>query len=213
MERGPLPKTVTPGEGVTPSTLGDVIDVSNYSGVVTDVQAEAIKVAGVVGVIVRIDTLNPERISIMQQQLAMFRSHGVPVEGYVFPDYDQGVEAFITDVFSLAGPLRSLWIDLEPVSDVMPTSFAIFRWWMGQASLYCPSTTKLGVYTAEWVVAKLPAWQPLSYPLWAAAYGDKPTTLDVSFGGWSQAAGIQYSDKGNIAGVSCDMSIFCTEYV
>ena len=189
------------------------IDVSNFSGRITDAQVEAMITAGVAGVIVRVDTADPERITIMQGQLAVLRSHDMPVEGYVFPDYEQRPADFLAMLFSLAGELRSLWVDLEPVDGVMPCTFAVFKWWLGQAALAMPAGTTLGVYTARWVIDMLPAWKPLPYPLWAAAYtGTVPADLSVSFGGWQTAAGVQYSDKGNIAGVSCDLSVFAAAY-
>lgn len=210
--RAQTPVLAPPSQpGPDPNAILTIADVSNFTGRITDAQVEAMKAAGIAGAIVRIDTADPERIAIMQQQLAVFRSHSMPVAGYVFPDYDQGVAAFLADLFALTGELRSLWIDLELVSGVMPTSFSIFRWWMSQAAMYCPPATKLGVYTAAWVVAKLPAWQPLPYPLWLAAYGERPSSLAVNVGGWTLAAGIQYSDKGDIAGVSCDLSVFQAE--
>ena len=208
------PKSVR-GNGANPpaapvqNALALVADVSNYSGNITDAQAEAMKAAGVAGAIVRIDTADPGRIAIMQQQAGMFRAHGVSLGGYLFPNYEDRPADELTRVWQLAGPLRSLWIDLEPVSGVMPTSFAVFRWWMAQAALAMPSITTLGIYTAAWVVQLFGAkWMPLPYPLWAAAYGDRPTSLAINFGGWPYAAGIQFSDAGDIAGVSCDLSVF-----
>ena len=192
-----------------PSALALVIDVSNYSGRISDAQVEAMIAAGVAGVIVRVDTADPGRIAIMQQQLAVLRSHGVPVGGYVFPDYEQRPADFLATLFSLTGRLGSLWVDLEPVGDALPCTFAVFRWWMSQAALYCPAGTALGIYTAAWVVQLFGAkWQPLPFPLWAASYGGRPASLAVNFGGWAYAGGIQFSDAGDMAGVSCDLSAF-----
>ena len=186
-----------------------VADVSNYSGRISDAQVEAMVAAGVAGVIVRVDTADPERIAIMQGQLAVLRSHDMPVGGYVFPDYEQRPADFLATLFSLAGELRSLWVDLEPVDGEMPCTFAVFKWWMSQAALAMPSITTLGIYTSAWVIAQLPAWKALPFPLWLASYTyQPPVSLAIDVGGYSEAAGIQYSDAGDIAGVLCDLSFF-----
>lgn len=133
----------------------------------------------------------------------------MPVGGYVFPDYEQRSADFLATLFSLTGELRSLWIDFEPVSGAMPCTGAVFKFWMQQAALVMPAGTTLGIYTGSWIIDMIPSWQALPYPLWLANYtGTRPASLAVNVGGWQTAAGIQWSDAGNIAGVSCDLSIF-----
>lgn len=197
-----------------------VADVSNYSGRITDAQVEAMIAAGVAGVIVRVDTADPERIAIMQQQLAVLRSHGVSVGGYLFVDFNEMPTDELDRIWRLAGPLRSLWIDWETVGGSLPATFAILRWWLQQAALVMPAITTLGLYTSAYQISQTPAWRPLRgadgqlLPLWLADYTySRPMNLDVMAGGWTQASAIQFSDKGNIAGVNCDLSVFRSDLV
>ncbi len=153
--------------------------------------------------IVRISTESPELGAITRQQLAALRAHGVPVSGYIFPDYSQTPADFLAEAFKLASELRSLWLDLEPPG--MP-SFAAFRDWARGAR--AASKVPLGIYTAAWCIAQIPDWGDLSdFPLWDANYGPFKG-LDVNFAGWTRAAGVQYAGDSTVAGVSCDLSWF-----
>lgn len=181
-----------------------VADASNFGGRITDAQVEAMIAAGVAGVIVRVATADPGRIAIMQGQLAVLRSHGVLVGGYVFPDYEQRPADFLATLFSLTGELRSLWVDLE--GNVLP-DFLTFKSWM-EAARATGLVPHLGIYSASYIVARIADWDDMSvFPLWVADYGNK-RTLDVNFGGWRRAAGIQYAADTMIAGVPCDLSLF-----
>ncbi len=180
-----------------------VADISNYTGAITDAEATALEAAGVVHVTVRISLEDTVRAAITAEQLSALRAHGMPVSGYVFPDYNRVPADYLADVFNVAGDIRTLWLDLEPPG--MP-SFAVFRDWAEGAR--AASKAPVGVYTAAWCIAQIPDWQPMSdFPLWDANYKTF-ADLAVNFGGWTRAAGVQYQGSAQIGGVLCDMSMF-----
>ena len=179
-----------------------VADVSNYSGTLTPEQAEGLATA-VEHVIVRISLESDELAAITRQQLAALRAAGVSVSGYLFPEYDADPATFIVRVLGLAGPVQTLWIDVEPPG--LPSA-AVIQDWIRRAAAVSP--VPVGVYTAAWVIRQLAGWEPMDLPLWAAQYGERPTSLEVDFGGWTRAAGIQYAEGVRVAGVLCDLSVF-----
>ena len=187
------------------SGLVTVADISNYTGTLTAEQAEGLATA-VEHVIVRISLESEELAAITRQQLAVLRAAGVSVSGYLFPEYDADPATFIVRALGLAGPVRTLWIDVEPPG--LPSA-AVIQDWIRRAAAVSP--VPVGIYTGAWVIWQLPGWEPMDLPLWSADYtNEPPASLAVSYGGWSQAAGIQYRADTVIAGVLCDLSVFDT---
>jgi len=195
----------TPGPP-SPSKPLLVADISNYGGTLTDAQVEGLQAAGVAHVIARISMEDKARQAITRQQITALRGHGMPVSGYLFPDYSAKPATHIAEVLSHAGDISSLWIDIE--GEGLP-SFSVMADWIRAARSSCP--VRMGIYTAAWVVRKFPGWGDLSdFPLWAAVY-DTFRGFDVAFGGWTHAAGIQYQNTATVGGVSCDLSWFESE--
>ena len=186
-----------------PADLILVADISNYTGPITAEQAEGLAAAGIEHVIVRISTESEELAAITKQQLATLRAAGMPVSGYLFPAYGADPGAYIARALGIAGPVRTLWMDVEPPD--LPSAAGI-RDWILRAAAACPML--VGIYTAAWVIRQLPSWESVPLPLWAAQYGERPASLAVSFGGWTRAAGIQYAADQTVAGVLCDLSVF-----
>ena len=183
--------------------LVTVADVSNYTGPISPDQAESLAAAGIEHVIVRISPESEDLAAITRQQLGVLRAAGLAVSGYLFPEYDAAPGESLARALGISGPLRTLWIDVEPPG--LPSA-VIIRSWIVRAAEASP--VPVGVYTSGWVLAQLPGWEPITLPLWAAAYGERPDSLEVAFGGWMRAAGIQYSADVRVGGVLCDLSVF-----
>ncbi len=180
-----------------------VADISNYTGEITDAEVASLQAAGVGHVVVRISLEDGARQAITAEQLSALRARGVPVSGYIFPDYNRIPADYLSELFDLAGDLHSLWLDLEPPG--MP-SFAAFRDWANDAR--AASRVPVGIYTAAWCIAQIPDWEGLpDFPLWDANYAPF-TDLSVNFGGWTRAAGVQYEGSVQVGGVLCDLSKF-----
>jgi hypothetical protein len=190
-------------EAPEPTRLILAVDISNYGGRLSDAQVAGLAAAGVEHVIVRISLEDTPRQAITAQQLATLRACGMSVSGYLFPDYNQQPSACIKRALGLAGAINTLWIDIEGAG--LPSAQAIGNW-VRSARSSCP--VRIGIYTAAWVVAGIRGLNLADFPLWAAAYGPRPDSLDVSFGGWQAAAGIQFADTVTVGGVSCDLNIF-----
>ncbi len=168
------------------------IDVSQWTGEITDSQARTLKPNNVKKAIVNAHPRHAE------QQIEAFLKFGIEVEAYVYMLLDGDVDARVrrADALLDGHEIGRLWIDAEDTtSGLTPTDVV--------AKLQTAINTaislnhKTGIYTGSWW------WKPYTnnskafrfYPLWYAHYNDKATLDDYTpFGGWARPHMKQYKE-------------------
>ncbi len=180
------------------------VDVSNYTGIISGRQTEALQAAGVGRVIVQIVDPPPGfPPSVFRQQIPVLLEAGFEVETYVYlwlgGNTAVQVQEAMAKVSRWRARLGRLWLDAEDVS--VPESQTANRVAIEAAVEACSMPT--GVYTAGWW------WRPYMgdsaafahLPLWAAEYDGVASTRFTPFGGWSTCAMKQHVGDTSVAGV------------
>lgn len=188
------------------------VDLSNYSGPISNQQARDLVNAGVSRAIVQ--AVRPD-IRVHEQQIPNLIAAGIEVQGYVYVWYSAG-EQFIRDRVAWAcsefkrwPQITFVWADCEQADDtgfnyahadhdqvVQLTAAALDT--IGQAGF------ETGIYTARWW------WVPATgdshyfsgvFPLWNANYDGDPDIDPAGYGGWDIPRMEQYQGSSTIAGV------------
>lgn len=183
---------------VQPTTIIDAIDVSshqprNLTQLITQLQPKHV----IVKLYLRGVESVPQQYSIDQARSA--RDNGCTVGGYVWCYRTVSAEQTIVLALETAEKaqiqLPTLWLDIEEYDGQPGPSIA----WIHEALAACESLgVRAGIYTAKWYWDK---WHPGvtdfgDVPLWAAQYGPKPSLDQFKpFGGWTKAAGIQWTSE------------------
>lgn len=194
------------------------IDVSNYSGEISEQQARDLWAVGVRKVIVQIVN---ERILTHRQQIPVLLAQGFEVECYVYVWFSGG-EQFVRDrtawacrELSAFPTVSMLWLDCEqsseddpPFDHVNEPTTKIIAAAVETVTVRGLST---GIYTAQWW------WVPgadnstafAHLPLWSADYDGDPTLTPAGYGGWAHPTVKQYQGTSTLAGVSgIDLNVY-----
>lgn len=181
------------------------VDVSNYTGAISEAQAEELRAAGVGRAIVQV--VDPPPVyppSVFRQQIPVLLAAGLEVEAYVYLWLGGNTAQQVLDAIAKVGAWRThvgrLWLDAEDVSvpEHQHANLAAIE----AAVRACSMPT--GVYTAGWW------WRPYvgdsgafaHLPLWAAEYDGEPSMRFTPFGGWSVCAMKQHAGDTSLAGIS-----------
>ena len=179
------------------------VDVSHWSGEITEQQMACLRERGVRRVIA-----GTQRRAIARQQLEAAVAAGLEVEAYVYlylrANVARRVQAALETVEGL--PVRRLWLDAEDTTSGLTPEQMVER--LRQARAAC-GEFPAGIYTGGWW------WRPYTadsrafadLPLWHARYDDRPT-LDGfrPFGGWERPAMKQYAHNVDRCGVTVDLN-------
>lgn len=188
------------------------VDLSNYSGPVSQDQARDLFNAGVRKAIVQL--VRPD-INLHREQIPALVGTGIDVEAYVYVWYSAG-EQFIRDRVAWAcreaadfPQIKFIWADCEQADD---TGFD----YLHADQQYVVNMTRAaidtigafgyqtGIYTARWWW--IPATGDSAYfsgvfPLWNANYDHDPDIDQVNYGGWSVPKMEQFHGSTTFAGV------------
>ncbi len=186
------------------STAVKAVDVSLWSGVITDAEVACWASHGVTHVVA--GTQNPR---ITRQQLAMAVAAGMTVDLYVYLHWDGDIPGRVADAVALAAefPIGRIWLDAEdePEGRTPAALHALLT-----DALSACGDFPCGIYTAAWW------WDPAmgastafsNHPLWYAHYDNSPNTATwswQSFGGWATPAAKQY-DERYLCGIDVDLN-------
>lgn len=174
-------------------TIAYSIDVSNYQPADLGPLIAQHKPQHVV---VRLSTESQHHVDIARQQLATALQAGCSVSGYVWAYFDLPPVEHTAHALSVADgfPLALVWFDCE--DDCPPGQLEN---WLSQAvDLTEQRGHRAGVYTSKgWWQGHGDSQGFTRLPLWAAQ-PDGIASLDIVglFGGWTAAAGKQWSTTG-----------------
>lgn len=134
-------------------------------------------------------------------QAAAARAHGCTVGGYVWVYVGPDGRVQVANALATAaraqielGPSNPLWLDCEDFTDGSYPSLGVIR----QAVAECQRRgLAVGIYTGSWW------WSPRTgdsaefsaLPLWYASYDGRAMLGSPGFGGWTEAAGKQWTDE------------------
>ena len=176
------------------------MDVSNYTGHLSEAQALGLQEEGIAFLIA-----GTQNESVTRQQLRIAIASEMDVDAYVmlYPgDTDSQVLRGIEVVYGL--PIGRLWLDVEVAGLTLDH--------VRRASRICETNNiPWGIYTSR------SKWQELtgdsdelsSAPLWAAFYDGVPNLDNWGgpYGGWKKPMVKQYQGSTQLAGVLCDINV------
>lgn len=185
--------------------MARLVDLSNYSGPLTEARAHALIDAGFSGAIVQ--ALQPPPgypPDVAAQQLATLRAAGITrLQGYVVWWFGNTPEYLgpLLDTLA-AGGVTTCWLDVE---DTRPYPLEERIEEVRAALAYIQARgLRPGIYTAHWYWTRYmgDCADFATLPLWAAQYDDNPDAGAVAlFGGWGRAQIKQYRGTTSIAGI------------
>lgn len=188
----------------------NVIDLSNFTGEITDAIAQCWWGLGVRGAVV-----GCQRVDIATQQATMLLRNGYTVGLYAFMYWGESTVPEVAKCYAVAAAVPGLagtriWLDCEAQApneapnqtpDGRVAQLAIAR----NDALQHGFTT--GIYTGGyyWPSYMGNTTRFSTDPLWLANYFDDHRLVDtVSFGGWTAVAMHQYAGSTNLCGVDVD---------
>jgi GH25 family lysozyme M1 (1,4-beta-N-acetylmuramidase) len=181
------------------------VDISVWSGRVTDAEMECFWDHGVRHVIV-----GTQEIGIARQQIEMAIEHGMTVDAYVYLMWDRDMRRQVEDALAFARsyPVGMLWLDIE--QDPAGLDRAALEDRIQTAAETC-GDFPCGVYTGGWwwnahmgssrIVEDL--------PLWYAHYDGNPsidTYPSQRVGTWASPWGKQYAGDLDLCGIDVDLN-------
>lgn len=181
------------------------VDISVWSGRVTDSEMECFWDSGVRHVIV-----GTQEMGIARQQMEMAIEHGMTVDAYVYLLWDGDIRAQVASALAFARsyPVGMLWLDVEQAPD--GRGRAELEDLVADAADAC-GDFPCGIYTGGWwwnehmgdseIVTDL--------PLWFANYDGSPsmdTYASQRVGAWEAAWGKQYAGDLHLCGIDVDLN-------
>lgn len=181
------------------------IDISVWSGTVTDTEMDCFWDEGVRHVIVGMQDYR-----IAKQQLDMAIARGMTVDAYVYLVWDGDVVRQVENAIAFLReyPIGMIWLDVE--EDPAGRGRAELEGLVADALAACGDAA-CGIYTAAWW------WNPAmggssafaDVPLWYALYDGEPslaTWPSDEFGGWVEVWGKQYAGDLDLCGIDVDLN-------
>ncbi len=194
------------------------VDVSHWSGVVSEGQAVCWWDAGIRHVIA-----GTQDSAISAQQLAAAASVGLTVDAYVMLEWDQDIGALVERAKRIIAPypVRRLWLDAERPTDGRTPAEMVGLIQMGVDAC---GAVPCGIYTGKgWWLASTDnstafSHLPLWYPRWDGDadledWYDPLAWYEGPFGGWGDPSGKQYASSqtaSELCGVNVDYNIMHT---
>jgi GH25 family lysozyme M1 (1,4-beta-N-acetylmuramidase) len=189
------------------------IDISNWTGFLTDQHIRCLKQHGIRYAVVRA-SLEPgmQRHEITRQQLDVLTAAGIETGVYLWCYGGWSPEQTVIDTVALLDgrPARWFWLDVEDEGDPVDAP-----WIAAAVGEIQRQGREPGIYTGAWY------WQDRRYlngetgfahlPLWSAVYDSVPDlTVWKPYGGWQRLTGKQYAGSGMqaLCGLSCDLNVF-----
>lgn len=180
------------------------VDISVYSGRMTDEEMECFWDNGVRHVIVGTQELGTAR-----QQLDLAVAHGMTVDTYVYLVWTGNVRAQVESAVALSRsyPVGMLWLDVEQDPAALDRHQLEDR--LDEAARAC-GDFPCGIYTGGWW------WNPImggsaivaDLPLWFANYDGNPdpaTYPTQRVGPWTGSWGKQYAGDLRLCGIDVDL--------
>lgn len=191
----------------------NAVDISNWSGVITQRQVRDWKAAGV-----KLLICGTQRDLISQQQLNTAAAEDLSTEAYVylFWAYDTAHRVRLALNVVRGHPVKRLWIDCEDTVQVFGE--AEFRIAYLEAKIQdaldaCGDMPR-GIYTGRWWWAPMMAGSRrfVNELLWYSHYDGEANLNDwytgFAFGGWKHPTGKQYQGTTEFCGVNVDLNYF-----
>jgi hypothetical protein len=195
--------------------LVNAVDISHWSGTITDAEAACWVDTGFSHVI-----SGTQNADITVQQLQTAVNQGMTVDAYVMLYWDYDIAAQVRDALAMiAGfPIGRLWLDAEQPSGGRTAAQLIDK--VQQAVDACGSMP-CGIYTRKaWWLDNMGDTDAFSHlPIWYAYYDhnsdfddwyDPEFWYEGPFGGWTDPAGKQYDSDWtapDLCGVNVDYNI------
>lgn len=184
------------------------VDVSNYSGPISEEQARCLRAQGIEHLVAGTQAPN-----ITRAQLAAAGMAGISTDAYVYLYWRRDVREEVAQARGvIAGfPIGRLWLDCEDDAGGLAPSEVVDRI---LAAVEACGSTPAGIYTGRWW------WEPVTanstrfshLPLWHAEYTrsaeDRPD-FDAfrPYGGWSRPSMWQYRGTTSVCGLSVDLDL------
>jgi hypothetical protein len=183
------------------------LDVSNYQ---TANIGQLLETFQPEHVIVRLSTESPPKRDIARAQLEQALDFGATVSGYVWCYWNLDPNMHTHGALSVAEgfPIKRVWFDCE--DDSGADQARVELWLATGVQVAADDQLPSGIYTGQFwwqdFAGNTDAFNDL--PLWLARYDDI-ATLDFphKFGGWTQLAGKQWTDKPT------DQNVFSSEFI
>ena len=197
------PGTGTGEQRVALGPLGYAVDVSVWSGPLTDAEMDCFWDDGVRHVIV-----GTQSHRVARQQLEMALARGMSVDGYVYLYWDRDMRRQVEDALGVlaAYPIGRLWLDVEEDPEGRSRRALMDR---VRLALDACGEVPCGIYTGRWW------WQPNGtnefgdVPLWYSHYDGDPdlgTWAEQRFGGWEAPYGKQWMGDIFLCGIDVDQN-------
>jgi GH25 family lysozyme M1 (1,4-beta-N-acetylmuramidase) len=181
------------------------VDISVWSGRVTDAEMECFWDHGVRHVIV-----GTQEIGIARQQMEMAIEHGMTVDAYVYLMWDRDMRRQVEDALAFARsyPVGMLWLDIE--QDPAGLGREALEDRIQTAAEAC-GDFPCGVYTGGWWWNAHMASSRIveDLPLWYANYDGDPsieTYPSQRVGTWASPWGKQYAGDLDLCGIDVDLN-------
>ena len=187
-------------------TLKTAIDISNWSGEVTEAQFKAARLAGCSRVIVALNNL-----PLAQRQLRNAVAAGLETQVYIYYYFAQNVaDRTRSCLAAIEGlPVKRVWIDCEDEKHSLEARYLANRIRVTR-DLIRTLGYEPGIYTAAWWWNKYMAGitEFADLPLWDALW-DKDADIDaVKYGGWVTPEMSQHTNDTHFAGIWCDINSY-----
>ena len=188
------------------------VDISNYSGVISPAQAEALKNFGVVKAVVQF--VNPTA-SIHAEQIPNLLAAGIEVEGYVYIWFSGGVDFVAQRVTWACTEMKKyvttglMWLDCEQADTDNPPFDYVHAPVTPQIRAGIAAVTNAGltpgIYTAAWWwipgASNTTEFSSQGVPLWNANYDLNPDLDPVNYGGWTVPRMEQFQGSTVLVGI------------
>jgi len=184
------------------------VDVSNYSGAISQEQAACLKARGVEHLIA--GTQVP---SVTRAQLEAALTAGMSIDAYVYLYWRRDIRAEVARALETVSglPAGRLWLDCEDGAGGLPGEDIVA---VIAGAVEACGDSPCGVYTGRWW------WAPSTgdsgrfshLPLWHAEYtrsAEERPDFDSfrPYGGWTRPAMWQFRGTTSLCGVSVDLNL------
>lgn len=208
-----LRSAATPKIGGPAPTLA-VVDISNFTGVLSPATVRCWQDKGIRRVIARISTEDANREATTIQQLLTCRDAGMETEGYLWRYWYGAPAAEVRAALAVIAdrPVKRLWLDCEERSPFTPAKTVEY---IREGVEACEAAgMPTGIYTRKaWWEANTGNSDAFAHlPLWDSE-PDRQPTLDgfTPYGGWTARAGKQYKFDAVLCGKVADFNVFRAE--
>lgn len=192
----------------------NAVDMSKWGGELTDLECQAMKLAGVKTVLI---ATGPGGYGTGAHQQAMSaHKNGLRVEAYYFLEFGSDPKWWIKAGYEALGEatayVERVWIDVEDVVNPKPSDPNGYVYQGIAAAMAWYSLAEVGVYSGAWY------WRDPKYmnnteyfkdfQLWNAWYDDDPDVDGLPYGGWTKdsVAIEQFGGTQFVGGQSVDVN-------